>query len=82
MLKSKIADKILGKVKVKVYKKVEDDRTSLCGEPLQIDEQGRKYFEIPAHQADYIASVFPHYEMGDEYIPSEENIDNREVKKK
>ncbi|GEM_PF-3213508 len=66
---SKIAESVLSKVKVRFYKKTEDDRTSLCGEPMQIDEKGREFFEIPAHQADYISKVFPHYEMGEEFIP-------------
>ncbi len=67
----KIAEKILAKAKVRVYKKTPDDRISLCGEEMQIDENGYAYFDIPAHQADYIKAVFPHYEVGEEYIPEE-----------
>lgn len=69
---SKIADKILNKVKVRVYKVTHDDRVSLCGEPVQTDKEGRQYFDIPAHQADYIKAVFPQYEVGDEFMPEKE----------
>ena len=65
----KLTQEILNKVKVKVYKKTPDDRTSLCGEPVQSDENGREYFIIPSHQAEYISLVFRHYEVGEEFIP-------------
>ena len=62
-----ISEKILSDVKVRVFKVTEDDRTSLCGEPVKKDK-GKSYFEIPAHQADYVKSLFAHYEVSEEFI--------------
>lgn len=70
MVKRSLTDEMLGKIKVKVYKKVPDDRTSLCGEPVQVDDKG-EYFVIPAHQAEYIKQIFKQYEVGEEFIPEE-----------
>lgn len=63
-----ITDDFLSKVKVRVDKKQPDDRTSLCGEPVQTDEEGRQFFIIPAHQADYIKDTFSYYEVGEQFI--------------
>lgn len=60
---------ILEKIRVRVYKKIPDDRISLCGSYMEKDEGGKEYFEIPASFAGYIKDVFPSYEIGEEFIP-------------
>lgn len=56
---------IANKTKVRICKPADnpDDRVSLCGAPVQKDEEGRHFFEIPAHQAEYQIKLHPHYEI-------------------
>lgn len=58
---------ITGRAKVRVYKPIDnpDDRNSLCGAPVQRDEEGNQYFDIPAHAANYQGQLHPHYTFGD-----------------
>lgn len=65
-----LTERMLDKIKVKVYKKVSDDRTLLCGEPVQTDKRG-EFFVIPAHMADYIRAVFKQYEIDEEFVDGE-----------
>lgn len=64
---------LANKMKVKVYKPEDrlDDRPTLCGEPVQFDDDGRQFFTIPAHQADYQSKLHPHYEFGEAFIDEE-----------
>lgn len=62
-----LTEKMLSKVKVKVYKRIPDDRTLLCGEPVQTDKRG-EFFVIPAHMADYVRAVFKQYDVDEEFI--------------
>lgn len=66
----KIKEELLKKVYVKVYKKYQDSRTSLCGEEMKVDENGRAYFEIPAEFADNAISIG--YEVTEEFIKTVE----------
>lgn len=56
---------IANRTKVRIFKPADnpDDRVSLAGAPVQHDENGRHFFEIPAHQAEYQAQLHPHYEI-------------------
>jgi len=58
------------KMKVKVTKDPArmDDRCSLCGEPVQQDDEGNQFFIIPAHTADYQSKLHPHYNFGEPFI--------------
>lgn len=58
-------DAIANKTRVRIYKPADnqDDRVSLCGEPVKVDDDGQQYFEIPAHQAEYQIKLHPHYEV-------------------
>jgi hypothetical protein len=58
-------------VKVKVTKQEGDGRTVLCGEPLQIGEDGKEFFIIPAFQGKYIRETTG-YDVSDEFLPEEE----------
>ena len=70
-----IMDKLAARARVKVIKPEpgSDDRTSLCGEPLEkgFDAEGNveHFFTIPASQADYINSAFIHYKVTEPFIP-------------
>jgi hypothetical protein len=61
---------IANKTKVRVYKPTDnpDDRVSLAGAPVQRDKQGKQFFDIPAHQAEYQSKLHPHYTFGDAFI--------------
>lgn len=61
---------ISNKTKVRFYKPLDnqDDRVSLAGEPVQRDEDGRQFFAIPAHQAEYQTKLHPHYEAGEVFV--------------
>jgi hypothetical protein len=63
-------DEISARTKVKIYKPEgnPDDRVSLCGSPVERDENGRQFFMIPAHQAAYQAELHPHYEVGEAVV--------------
>ena len=61
-------DKMMERFKVKVIKTDPDDRISLCGEKLQV-EDGKHFFIIPGHQADYINRMFPSYQVTEPFIP-------------
>lgn len=69
MAKKTVQEKMIERFKVKVIKDENDDRNSLCGEPLQKDEFGTHYFIIPGHQADYINRIFPNYQVSEPFIP-------------
>lgn len=64
-----ISDKIAARIKVACYKPADnpDNRTSMCGEPMQIDEDGREFFVIPSHAAELHKKLFPTYEFGEEF---------------
>ena len=58
------------RMKVKVVKDVTDDRTSLCGEPMQTRKTANgvdHFFIIPSHQATYVSRLFPHYSVSDPF---------------
>jgi hypothetical protein len=69
MAKKTVQDKMIERFKVKVIKTSPDDRSSLCGEPMQKDADGTQYFLIPGHQADYINRMFPNYQVSEPFIP-------------
>lgn len=62
-------EKAQQRIKCRAYKSEEnpDGRESLCGEPIQIDENGREFFEIPGHQRDYLVKLLPSYEFSEAY---------------
>jgi hypothetical protein len=64
-----IQDKIQARIKVVAYKpeKNPDNRTDLCGEPFQKDEDGREFAVIPAHCKEQHAKLFPTYEFSEEF---------------
>lgn len=70
-----VMDQLAARARVRVIKPgpSSDDRTMLCGEPMQkgFDEGGNEihYFEIPAHQADYINSAFRKYKVTEPFLP-------------
>lgn len=72
---SNVMDKLASRAKVRVYKPApsSDDRSTLCGEQMQKDlgPDGveRHFFEIPAHQADYINSAFRKYSVSEPFLP-------------
>lgn len=73
-----IQDKMNERFKVRVYKPYpgSDDRLKLCGERMQkeeVDGQERHFFEIPAHQADYINKTMRQYRVSDPFIPGVDN---------
>ena len=70
-----ISDKIQARIKVAAYKpeKNPDNRTSLCGEPMQVDEDGREFFIIPGHCAEHHKKLFPSYEFSEEFEIEEGN---------
>lgn len=69
-----IMDKLASRARVRVYKASPgaDDRKQLCGENLQkgLDADGveQHFFEVPAHQADYINKAFRHYRVSEPFI--------------
>lgn len=71
--KTNLAQKMLSTLKVKVYKKMHDDRTLLCGEPMQTNKKG-DFFVIPAHMADYVKAVFQQYEVTEEFVEEKPDI--------
>ena len=77
-----ISDSIAARIKVKVYKPLKnpDDRLSLCGEPVQTDEEGRQFFIIPSHQAKYQKELHAHYEFGEEFEIEEKKKAGRPAK--
>lgn len=70
-----IMDKLASRARVRVYKASPgaDDRKQLCGENVQrgLDAAGveQHFFEVPAHQADYINKAFRHYKVSEPFIP-------------
>jgi len=68
-------DKLAARARVRVYKPApgSDDRTALCGEKMQRDlgpdGRERHFFEVPAHQADYINSAFRKYTVSEPFLP-------------
>ncbi|MFZ5989390.1 MAG: hypothetical protein ACOYWZ_20025 [Bacillota bacterium] len=66
------------RLRVKVVKEVPDDRTSLCGEPLQDDG---KTFIIPAHFANFVKENYPNYKVGKEFLIKKKDEEDKEVKK-
>lgn len=54
-------------VKVKVTKKEGDGRVLLCGEQMQVDEDGKEFFIIPAHQSEYIKNTTG-YDVSEEFV--------------
>lgn len=61
-----LRDKFDSLIKVRINVPDTDTRNFLCGSPVQSDAEGR-FFVVPAHQADYIGTMFPGYEVGEEY---------------
>jgi len=69
-----IEDMVNQRLKCRAYKNLEnpDAQESLCGEPVQVDpENGREFFEIPAHTRDYMMKKMPSYEFTEAYDISE-----------
>jgi hypothetical protein len=56
-------------VKVKVVKSENDGRVLLCGEPVQVGDDGKEFFVIPAHQAEYVKTTCPGWIVGEEFMP-------------
>jgi hypothetical protein len=79
-----ILDKLAARARVRVYKSAprSDDRATLCGEELQqgknADGEDAEFWEIPAHQADYINGAFNQYTVSEPFIPGEEPTGNIE----
>jgi hypothetical protein len=77
-----IMDALASRARVRVYKPApnSDDRSSLCGEPLQkdFDKDGneRHFFEVPAHQGDYLNSAFRKYSVSEPFIPGVDSADD------
>lgn len=78
-----VMDKVTDRFKVKVYKKREDSRTSLCGEKFVSEKDpafdGDKkggYFIIPAHHADFINQTYRHYVLSAPFIPGVDDAKN------
>jgi hypothetical protein len=40
--------------KVRVYKVNNDSQVSFCGEKVQTDEDGREFFDLPAHTKELV----------------------------
>ena len=61
----------MNRIKVKVVKQGPDDRTTLCGEPMQEKKNTKgkmeQFFIIPAHQGEYIKRSFPMYDVSKEF---------------
>lgn len=72
---SNVMNKLASRARVRVYKPApgSDDRASLCGEPMQKDigpdGSTRHFFEIPAHQADYVNAAFRKYKVSEPFLP-------------
>lgn len=59
-------DEMMARMKVKVVKRLEDDRRSLCGEPMQVRKTANgieHYFIVPAHQLKYLQRIMPGYDF-------------------
>lgn len=80
---STIEDKVNRSIKCRAYKNREnpDGRESLCGEPVQRDDDGREYFEIPGHQRDYLSKLMPSYEFTEAYDVRDEKPATKPAKK-
>lgn len=67
------------RMKVKVYKPQDnlDDRSSLCGSPVQSDDEGNQFFIIPASQADYQSKLHPHYIFGEAFLDESTPVPER-----
>lgn len=84
-MSNNIMDKLASRARVRVIKPSpgSDDRSKLCGEPLQkgFDEGGNviEFFEIPAHQADYVNKAFRKYRVTEPFIPGVDEADMNKV---
>lgn len=69
-----VEDKVNRSIKCRAYKNEEspDGRESLCGERVQVDENGREFFEIPGHQREYISKLLPSYDVTEAYDTRDE----------
>lgn len=78
-----ISDKIAARIKVAAYKPADniDDRTSLCGEPFKVDDDGRQVAIIPAHTAEYLKKLLPKYEFSEEFEVVEGETDIKPPRK-
>lgn len=58
------------RAKCRAYKNKEnpDGRVSLCGEPVQFDEDGREFFEIPGHRREDLIHRMTGYEFSEVYM--------------
>ncbi len=80
-----VMDKLAARARVRVAKPApgSDDRSNLCGEPMQkgFDKDGNEqhFFEIPAHQADYINKAFRKYIVSEPFIPGMDDVDDLKV---
>lgn len=64
-----LIDDFKKQVKVKVTKNENDARVLLCGEAMQTGDDGKEFFIIPAHQAEYIKTTCPGWDVSDEFVP-------------
>lgn len=73
-MENSIVSKMLAMARVRIYKEnpKQDDRKTLCGEPMKTDGT-RVWFEVPAAYADDFVAVH-RYIKGEEFIlePKEE----------
>lgn len=69
-----IEDKVNQRIKCRAYKNLEnpDGRETLCSEPIQVDEDGRQFFEVPGHQREYLSKLLPSYEFSESYDVTDE----------
>jgi hypothetical protein len=81
---SKMTDMVNARIKCRAYKDADnpDGRESLCGEPRQIDEDGREFFEVPGHQREYLQKLLPSYEFSEEYDITDQKADMAPKKSK
>lgn len=56
-------------VKVKVTKNENDGRLLLKGEPVQMGDDGKEFFIIPAYFAKYIKDTCPGWDVSEEFVP-------------
>lgn len=60
---------ISSKLKVKVFKSEPDNLRRLCGEEVQIDDEGNEYFVIPSCFGELMSKQYPRYSVGEEFLP-------------
>lgn len=71
-----LSEEFMKNLRVRVDKKVADDRNSLCGQPLQPGgKYGHGFFIVPAHQREHFKNTYLHYEVSAEFIPDTKSVE-------